>query len=84
MKNRFAKSAAAFFISIFLVAVGAAQETCELESKAAPVLLNLRLGMSPEQARSLFGKDLKVKVKKRGERTFFQNFIKKPAPSTLR
>ena len=83
MKNRFAKSAAVFFISIFFVAVGAAQQTCELESKTAPVLLNLRLGMSPEQARSVFGKDLKVKVKKKGDRTFFQNFIKKPAPASL-
>jgi len=83
MKNRFAKSAAAIFISIFLVAVCAAQATCELESKTAPILLNLRLGISPEQARSVFGKDLKVKVKKRGERTFFQNYIKKPAPASL-
>lgn len=40
--------------------------------------------MSPEQARSVFGKDLKVKVKKKGQRTFFQNFIKKPAPNSLR
>jgi hypothetical protein len=39
--------------------------------------------MSPEQARSVFGRDLKVKVKKKGQRTFFQNFIKKPAPNSL-
>lgn len=39
--------------------------------------------MSPEQARSLFGKDLKVKVRKKGQGTFFQNFIKKPAPNSL-
>jgi hypothetical protein len=46
-------------------------------------LLNLRLGISPEQARSVFGKDLKIKVKKKGQRTFFQNFIEKPAPNSL-
>ncbi len=40
--------------------------------------------MSPEQARNVFGKDLKIKIKKKGERTFFQNFIKKPAPNSLR
>lgn len=58
----------------------AAQENCDLSNTS---LLNLRLGISPEQARSVFGKDLKVKVKKKGQRTFFQNFIKKPAPNTL-
>lgn len=62
----------------------AAQERCELEAKTAPLLLNLRLGMSPEQAQSVFGKDLKIKIKKNGERTFFQNYIKKPAPNSLR
>ena len=40
--------------------------------------------MSPEQARNVFGKDLKIKIKKKGERTVFQNFIKKPAPNSLR
>lgn len=87
MKNRFAKSAAAVFILFVLVVVGAAQEpaaACELEAKTAPFLLNLRLGMTPEQARGLFGRDLKVKAKKRGDRTFFQNYIKKPAPASLR
>ncbi len=58
----------------------AAQENCDLSNTS---LLGLRLGMLPEQARSVFGKDLKVKVKKKGQRTFFQNFIKKPAPNSL-
>jgi hypothetical protein len=58
-----------------------AQENCVLSN--APALLNLRLGISPEQARSAFGRDLKVKVKKKGQRTFFQNFIEKPAPNSL-
>ena len=40
--------------------------------------------MSPEQARSVFGRDLKIKIKKNGERTFFQNYIKQPAPNSLR
>jgi hypothetical protein len=85
MKNHFAKSVAVILISFFLAAVCVAQQTtCELESKTSPILLNLRLGMLPEQARSVFGRDLKVKVKKRGERTFFQNYIKKPAPASLK
>lgn len=63
--------------------VGTAQENCELASKSAPLLLNLQIGMSPEQTQSLFGRDLKIKIKKKGERTFFQNFIKTPAPNTL-
>lgn len=40
--------------------------------------------MAPEQAQNVFGKALKIKIKKKGERTFFQNFIKKPAPDSLR
>ena len=40
--------------------------------------------MSPDQTRNVFGKDLKIKIKKNGERTFFQNFIKKSAPVSLR
>ncbi|MGC2236913.1 MAG: hypothetical protein WA584_12180 [Pyrinomonadaceae bacterium] len=63
--------------------VGAAQDLCVLESKTAPVLLNLKLQMSPEQAQSVLGRDLKIKIKKSGERTFFQNFIEKKAPQTL-
>ncbi len=59
----------------------AARENCDFQN--APTLLGLRLEMLPEQARSVFGKDLKVKVKKKGQRTFFQNYIKKPAPSSL-
>jgi hypothetical protein len=39
--------------------------------------------MSPEQTASVFGRDLKIKVKKKGQRTFFQNFIEKPAPNSL-
>ncbi|MDQ3749207.1 MAG: hypothetical protein M3367_09390 [Acidobacteriota bacterium] len=83
MKNALAKLAATILFSLIFVADAAAQETCELESKTAPLLLNLRIGMSPDEARSVFGKDLKIKIKKNGERTFFQNFIKKPAPNSL-
>ena len=85
MTNRFAKLAAAFSFSLVIaVAYSAAQETCELASKTAPLFLNLQIGMSPEQARNVFGKDLKIKIKKNSERAFFQNFIKKPAPNSLR
>jgi hypothetical protein len=74
------KSIALILLFLFCSIPCAAQENCDLSNTS---LLGLRLGMSPEQARSLFGKDLKVKVKKKGQRTFFQNFIKKPAPNSL-
>ncbi len=84
MKTAAAKSFAAVFLALAFAAVCAAQQPCELASKTAPLLLNLQIGMSPEQAQIVFGKDLKIKIKKRGERTFFQNYIKKPAPELLR
>jgi hypothetical protein len=74
------KSIALLLLFLFCSIPCAAQENCDLSNTS---LLGLKLGMSPEQARSLFGKDLKVKVKKKGQRTFFQNFIKKPAPNSL-
>lgn len=83
MKNALAKLTAAILFLLVFVAVAAAQETCELSSKTATLFLNLQIGMSPEQAQNVFNKDLKIKIKKNGERTFFQNFIKKPAPNSL-
>lgn len=83
MKNRFAKSIAAILFSLIFVVGCAAQETCEIASKTAPILLNLQIGMSPEQTHIVLGRALKIKIKKKGERTFFQNFIKKPAPDSL-
>lgn len=83
MKDRFVKLSAVILFAFGAATAGAAQDACELKSKTAPLLLNLQLEMSPEQARSIFGKDLKIKIKKNGERTFFQNFIKNPAPNSL-
>lgn len=83
MKNRFAKLSCLVFFFLVPAVAAAAQEMCELASKTAPILLNLQIGMSPEQARAIFGRDLKIKVKKHGERTFFQNFIKKSPPASL-
>ncbi len=83
MKNLFAKSIAAALFSVIFVAICAAQEKCELKSKTAPLFLNLQIGMPPEQTQIVFGRALKIKIKKKGERTFFQNFIKNPAPAPL-
>lgn len=58
-----------------------AQENCALES--SPPVFGLKLDMTPEQAQNVSGKDLKIKIKKKGQRTFFQNFIKNPAPRSL-
>ena len=61
----------------------AAQETCNLETKDLPAFYNLKLEMTGVEARAAFGKDLKIKIKKKGLRVFFQNFIEKPAPQSL-
>jgi len=80
-KAKIMKAFVLILLFLFCSMSCAAQENCDLSN--VPTLLGLRLGMLPEQARSVFGKDLKVKVKKKGQRTFFQNFIKKPAPNSL-
>ena len=73
------------FLLILAGAFGAAAQnspsSCALAS--APPLLGLSLGMSPTAAQGVFGKDLKVKVKSSGDRTFFQNYIGKPARGKL-
>lgn len=71
-----------FLLTVF-VAAGAAQNTCDATLPNAPALLNLKLGMSPAEARGIVGKNLKLKNKRSGEYTFFQNFIEKKAPDAL-
>ena len=83
MKNALAKLVSVILFSLMFVIVGIAQANCDLQSKTAPLLLKLQIGMSPEQTRAVFGKALKIKIKKKGARTFFQNYIKKPAPVSL-
>ena len=58
-----------------------AQSDCGLTQ--VPNLFNLHLGMTPEQVQATVGKELKIKIKKKGERIFFQNFIENPAPVSL-
>jgi hypothetical protein len=72
-------------ICFFAVAapVVAQEQVCDLEIKNAPAVQNLKLGMSPEAVQAVFGRALKIKIKKNGNRVFFQNFIKKPAPQSL-
>ena len=84
MKNRLAKSVLLILVLLCVTHTGTARNVCDLASPTAPLLLNLRVGMSPEQARAVFGKALKVKAKSRGEHTFFQNYIKKKPPELLR
>ncbi len=83
MKNAPARLFAVNFFFVVCAAVCAAQNVCNLSSKAAPLLFNLKLKMSPAEARAVLDSALKIKIKKRGERTFFQNFIKNPAPARL-
>ena len=74
-----------FFFLSFTAATCVAQniDVCDLRLNDAPALFNLRLGMSPEEVQTVFGRDLKIKIKKNGNKVFFQNFIEKPAPTVL-
>lgn len=58
-----------------------AQQKCELNLTEAPTLKNLKLGMSPVEARNVLG--IKVKADKEGQSTYFQNYIKKKAKGKL-
>lgn len=69
-----------FLLLLFSVS-GAAQEKCVLEN--TPALFNLKLGMSPQEVQSILGQGVKIKIKQSGQRTFFENFIDKPALNTL-
>lgn len=72
-----------FCLLAFLSLTCAAQDVCNLELKDAPALQNLRLGMTPDEVQTVFGRELKIKIKKNGNKVFFQNFIEKPAPQSL-
>lgn len=61
----------------------AAQSVCDAESTKTIQLENLRLAMSPDEVQAVVGRTLKIKIKRTGERTFFQNFIDRPSPRTL-
>ncbi|HEX8399244.1 MAG TPA: hypothetical protein VF644_17550 [Pyrinomonadaceae bacterium] len=80
------KYALGLFFFLFFAAACVAQNTnevCDLKSNEAPALFNLRLGMSPKDVQTVFGRHLKIKIKKNGNKVFFQNFINEPAPPVL-
>jgi len=82
MTARFVKSLFSFSLILFSTVGGAAQIGCGLTK--APGLFGLQLGMLPEQAQAIVGREVKIKIKKKGERIFFQNFIEKTPPNSLR
>lgn len=69
------------FLLPSLFAPCAAQEQCGLTSNEAPNFFGLRLNMTPAEVKGVFGKSLKLKIRKQG--VFFQNFIRKPPPAFL-
>jgi hypothetical protein len=73
----------AFLLTLIFAFGAAAQDSPSCVLREAPRLLDLSLGMSPTQVQSVFGKDLKFKVKASGDRVFFQNYIGKPARGKL-
>ena len=70
-------------LTFCFAATSAARQACDLKASDIPALHGLKLSMSPEQAQSVFGKNLKIKIKKNGERVFFQNFIDVAPPAAL-
>lgn len=84
MTRRFVKSLFSFLLILFLAISSTAQIDCGLAK--APGLFGFQLGMSPEQAQAIVGREVKIKIKSKnkGERIFFQNFIGKAPPNSLR
>lgn len=58
-----------------------ARKICALTLTDAPAFFGLKLEMTPIEVKNVFGKSLKLKVKREG--TFFQNFIDKKPPAFL-
>jgi hypothetical protein len=82
MVKHFVKSPVTFLLILFFAFSAAAQDSkCILTN--APRLHGLTLGMSAAEVNGVFGKNLKIKVKTSGDRTFFQNYIGKSAPAAL-
>ena len=84
MKSFCVKSAIAFCFLSWLVSAARAQENCAWTRQTADITINLRLGMTTEEAQAALGKDLKIKLKPRGDYRFFQNYIDKNPPPKLR
>ena len=70
-------------LMLIFTAFGAAQENCILTAENAPSLFNLKLGNTPEQAKVILNGKFKIKNKRKGEYTFFQNFIKNDSPPVI-
>lgn len=84
MNDAFAKLISVFLLMLGCVGISPSQTTCEFSPKTAPLLLNLRPGMSSEEVQSVLGKSPKIKVKKDGEKIFFESYAEKRAPAALR
>ena len=70
-----------FLLVILIVPCAAQNGICNLTPNDAPPFFGLKLQMSPAQVKTIFGKKLKLNVKRKG--TFFQNFIDNPPPAFL-
>lgn len=83
MKKHLVKLRFTFLLILCGAFAAAAQVSPPCALTDAPPLLGLRLGMSPPEVQKAFGKELKIKIKSSGDRTFFQNYIGKPARGKL-
>ncbi|HVE57094.1 MAG TPA: hypothetical protein VNB22_09715 [Pyrinomonadaceae bacterium] len=82
MRKPLVKLSFPFFLILFFVISAPAQEDSP-ECAPAMRLHGVSLGMSSAEVQGVFGKDLKIKVKSSGDRSFFQNYIGKKAPAKL-
>lgn len=83
MKSFCVKSAIIFWLLTWFISAAQAQENCAWTKQKANVALNLQLGMTTEEVRAAFGKELKIKLKSKGDYRFFQNYINKSPPPKL-
>ncbi len=84
MKSFCVKSAIVFWLLTWFIPAAQAQDNCAWTKQKANVTLNLQLGMTTEEVRAAFGKDLKINLKSKGYYRFFQNYIDKSPPPKLR
>jgi hypothetical protein len=67
----------AIFLLAFIFLTGTSAAQCELSLNESPGLVNVRLGMTPEEVNAALGGSVRVKVKNDNQQSYFKSFLKK-------